>query len=117
MAWLVLVVAGLAETGWAIGLKYTHGFTRLGPSLVTVALMVVSFVLLAHAMRTLPLGTAYTVWVGIGACGAVLAGIVLFGEARHPLRLLCVLLIVAGIVGLRLLEPAVPPRAGAPPPG
>jgi quaternary ammonium compound-resistance protein SugE len=117
MAWLVLVVAGLAETGWAIGLKYTDGFTRLRPSLVTVALMVLSFLLLAHAMRTLPLGTAYTVWVGIGACGAVVAGIVLFGEDRHPLRLFCVLLIVAGIVGLRLLEPAVPARGSLPPPG
>lgn len=108
MAWLVLLAAGLAETGWAIGLKYTQGFTRLTPSLVTVALMIVSFALLAQALRWLPLGTAYAVWVGIGAAGTVAAGIYLFGESRDPLRLLCVALILAGVVGLRLIEPAPP---------
>jgi quaternary ammonium compound-resistance protein SugE len=105
MAWLVLFAAGLAETGWAIGLKYTYGFTRLTPTIITVALMIVSFALLAQALRSLPLGTAYAVWVGIGVCGTVIAGIYLFDEPRHPLRLLCIGLIVAGVLGLRLLEP------------
>jgi len=102
MYWIVLVVAGLFEIGWAIGLKYTGGFTRLIPSVLTGAAMVVSIVLLALAAKKLPLGTAYAVWTGIGAVGAVTLGIVLFGESAQPLRLLCVGLIVAGIVGLKL---------------
>ncbi|MDR6936231.1 MULTISPECIES: quaternary ammonium compound efflux SMR transporter SugE [unclassified Luteibacter] len=102
MYWIVLVVAGLFEIGWAIGLKYTEGFTRLVPSVLTGAAMVVSIVLLALAAKKLPLGTAYAVWTGIGAVGAVTLGIVLFGESAQPLRLLCVGLIVAGIVGLKL---------------
>jgi quaternary ammonium compound-resistance protein SugE len=101
MAWIVLVVAGLFEIGWAIGLKYTEGFTRLGPSLWTATSMVLSVVLLGWSMRTLPVGTAYAVWTGIGAVGTVVLGIVLFAEPATALRLACVALIVAGIVGLR----------------
>ncbi|AEG92200.1 quaternary ammonium compound efflux SMR transporter SugE [Ramlibacter tataouinensis] len=102
MAWLVLVIAGLFEVGWAIGLKYTEGFTRLWPSVGTVAAMVVSVVLLGWAMRTLPVGTAYAVWTGIGAVGTVVLGIVLFGEPATVARLACVGLILAGIVGLKI---------------
>ena len=103
MAWIVLVVAGLFEVCWAIGLKYTDGFTRLWPSIGTVTAMVVSVVLLGWAMRTLPVGTAYAVWTGIGAVGTVLLGIVLFGEPATVARLLCVGLVVAGILGLKLV--------------
>jgi quaternary ammonium compound-resistance protein SugE len=102
MAWLVLVVAGLFEVGWAIGLKYTEGFTRLWPSALTVAAMVLSVVLLGWAMRTLPVGTAYAVWTGIGAVGTVILGIVLFQEPATVARLACVGLILAGIVGLKV---------------
>ncbi|MDF3981404.1 quaternary ammonium compound efflux SMR transporter SugE [Luteibacter sp. PPL201] len=102
MYWLILLVAGLFEVAWAVGLKYTEGFTRLVPSLLTGTAMLVSVVLLAAAAKKLPLGTAYAVWTGIGAVGAVTLGIVLFGESAQPLRLLCVGLIVAGIVGLKL---------------
>ncbi|MDY1550035.1 quaternary ammonium compound efflux SMR transporter SugE [Luteibacter sahnii] len=102
MYWLILLVAGLFEVAWAVGLKYTEGFTRLVPSLLTGVAMLVSIVLLAAAAKKLPLGTAYAVWTGIGAVGAVTLGIVLFGESAQPLRLLCVGLIVAGIVGLKL---------------
>lgn len=101
-AWVLLVVAGLLETGWAIGLKYTQGFTRLWPSAATAAAMVASLWLLARALRILPVGTAYAVWTGIGAVGAAILGIVLFGESRAALRLACLTLIVAEIVGLRL---------------
>jgi quaternary ammonium compound-resistance protein SugE len=103
MAWVVLVVAGLFEVVWAIGLKYTDGFTRLWPSVATVVAMVASVVLLAWAMKTLPVGTAYAVWTGIGAVGTVILGIALFGEAATLARLACVGLIVAGIVGLKLV--------------
>ena len=103
MAWLALVVAGVFEVAWAIGLKYTDGFTRLWPSVGTAAAMIVSVVLLAWAMRTLPVGTAYAVWTGIGAVGTVILGIALFGEAATLARLACVGLIVAGIVGLKLV--------------
>ncbi|MFO1309391.1 MAG: quaternary ammonium compound efflux SMR transporter SugE [Burkholderiales bacterium] len=103
MAWVVLVVAGLFEVAWAIGLKYTDGFTRLWPSVGTVAAMVASVVLLAWTMKTLPVGTAYAVWTGIGAVGTVILGIALFGEAATFARLACVGLIVAGIVGLKLV--------------
>lgn len=102
MAWVYLLLAGLLEIAWAVGLKYTEGFTRLWPSLWTGAAMILSMLLLAVAVRTLPLGTAYAVWTGVGAVGTALLGIVLFGEPRDTARLLCVLLIVAGIVGLKL---------------
>jgi Membrane transporters of cations and cationic drugs len=102
MYWSILVLAGLFEIAWAVGLKYTEGFTKLVPSLLTGGAMVISIVLLAFAAKKLPLGTAYAVWTGIGAVGAVTLGIVLFGESAQPLRLLCVGLIVAGIVGLKL---------------
>lgn len=102
MAWFILVVAGLLEIGWAIGLKYTDGFTRLWPSIGTVAIMAISMILLGLAMKSLPVGTAYAVFVGIGAIGAVILGIVLFGESASPVRLICVALIIAGIVGLKL---------------
>ena len=98
----MLVIAGLFEVGWAIGLKYTEGFTRLWPSVGTVAAMVFSVVLLGWAMRTLPVGTAYAVWTGIGAVGTVILGIVLFQEPATVARLLCVAMILAGIVGLKL---------------
>ncbi len=103
MAWLYLVVAGLFEVGWAIGLKYTEGFTRLGPSLWTGASMAASLFLLAQALRTLPVGTSYAVWTGIGSVGTALLGIVLLGESKDALRLLCLSLIVVGIVGLKLV--------------
>ena len=102
MAWVILVIAGLFEVGWAIGLKYTEGFTRPWPTVGTVAAMTVSVVLLGWAMRTLPVGTAYAVWTGIGALGTVILGIVLFGEPATVARLVCVGLILAGIVGLKL---------------
>ena len=103
MAWTLLLLAGLFEVAWAIGLKYTDGFTRPGPSVATLAAMVVSVVLLAIALRTLPVGTAYAVWTGIGAVGTALLGIVLFGEPAGVARLACIGLIVAGIVGLKLV--------------
>jgi len=102
MYWFVLVLAGLFEIAWAVGLKYTEGFSKLVPSVLTGAAMLVSIVLLAYATKKLPLGTAYAVWTGIGAVGAVTLGIVLFGESAQPLRLLCVGLIVVGILGLKL---------------
>ena len=103
MAWIILIIAGLLEVCWAIGLKYTEGFTRLWPSVGTVAAMTASVVLLGWAMRTLPVGTAYAVWTGIGAVGTVLLGIVLFGEPATVARLACVGLVVAGILGLKLM--------------
>jgi quaternary ammonium compound-resistance protein SugE len=106
MAWLTLVVAGLFEVGWAIGLKYTDGFTRLWPSLATIAAMIVSLGLLGLAMKTLPVGTSYAVWVGVGAVGTAILGIVLLGEPANAGRLLSLGLIVAGIVGLKLSSPA-----------
>ena len=102
MAWLVLFVAGLFEVAWAIGLKYTEGFTRFWPSAATAAAMVLSVVLLGWAMRSLPVGTAYAVWTGIGAVGTVALGIFLFGEPATAARLACVAMILAGIVGLKL---------------
>lgn len=106
MAWALLVAAGILEIGWAIGLKYTEGFTRLWPSVWTIAAMVVSMYLLALAARTLPIGTAYAVWVGIGAAGAMILGMALLGEPRTIARIACVGLILAGVIGLKLLEPA-----------
>ena len=105
MVWLLLFLAGLMEIGWAIGLKYTDNFTRPLPSLLTVLAMGVSFWLLSYAMKTIPVGTAYAVWTGIGAVGTVILGIVLFDEPATPLRLLCVVLIIAGIAGLKFLSP------------
>jgi quaternary ammonium compound-resistance protein SugE len=102
LPWIYLLLAGIAEIGWALGLKYSDGFTRTGPSLATVAGMVVSFWLLSLAMRTIPLGTAYAVWTGIGAVGTVILGMLWFGESRDLVRILCIVLIVAGIVGLKL---------------
>jgi quaternary ammonium compound-resistance protein SugE len=102
MAWLLLVVAGLLEVGWAIGLKYTEGFTRLWPTVGTVGAMLLSIGLLGVAMKTLPVGTAYAVWVGIGAVGTAALGIVLLGEVASVGRLVSLGLIVAGIVGLKL---------------
>ena len=102
MAWTYLVVAGLLEVAWAIGLKYTHGFTRLWPSVGTLAAMGVSFYLLSRALHTLPVGTGYAVWTGIGAVGASILGMVLFGEPRDATRIAGICLIVGGIVLLRI---------------
>lgn len=102
MPWIYLLVAGLLEVVWAIGLKYTEGFTRLWPSVITGSAMAASIVLLAMAVKTLPIGTAYAIWTGIGAVGAVILGIVLFGDSASPLRLACVGLVVLGMVGLKL---------------
>lgn len=104
MAWVFLVVAGLLEVVWAIGLKYTQGFTRLWPSLGTLAAMVASFLLLAQALKVIPVGTGYAVWTGIGAVGAAIVGMLFLGEPRHAARIVCLLLIVAGIVGLNLVS-------------
>jgi quaternary ammonium compound-resistance protein SugE len=104
MAWAYLVVAGLFECGWAIGLKYTDGFTKLIPSLLTVSAMAISFWLLSVAMRTIPVGTAYAGWVGIGAVGVAILGMVLLGESRDIMKIVCLLLIVAGIIGLKLVS-------------
>lgn len=106
MNWLLLIIAGLFEVGWAIGLKYTHGFTRLWPSVATLAAIVISMGLLGIAMKSLPVGTAYAVWVGVGMVGAAVLGIVLFGEPVNIWRILSLSLIVAGIVGLKLSTPA-----------
>ena len=105
MAWINLIVAGIFEIGWAIGLKYTQGFTRLLPSLATVGAMIVSFDLLSRALKTIPVGTAYAVWTGIGATGTAILGMVLFGESRDVLRAFCILLIIAGVVGLKIVSP------------
>ncbi len=102
MAWIYLVIAGFLEVGWAIGLKYTQGFTKLWPSLVTILMMIASFALLSTAVKTLPIGTAYAVWTGIGAAGTAILGVILFGEPRNLFKFLCIVLIIAGIVGLRI---------------
>ena len=102
MAWFLLVIAGLLEIGWAIGLKYTDGFTRFWPTAGTLTALVLSVSLLGLATRTLPVGTAYAVWTGIGAAGTVIGGILLFGEPATATRLACVGLIIAGIVGLKM---------------
>jgi len=105
MPWFLVFVAGLFEIAWALGLKYTDGWTRLWPSVVTVVCMAGSFVLLSLALRTIPIGTAYAVWTGIGAAGTAIVGILLLGEPRDLGRLLCIGLIVVGVVGLKLLSP------------
>ncbi|HYQ37718.1 MAG TPA: quaternary ammonium compound efflux SMR transporter SugE [Pseudomonas sp.] len=102
MPWLILLLAGLLEVGWAVGLKYTDSFTRPLPTILTIAAMLASIALLGLALKALPLGTAYAIWTGIGAVGTVLAGVLLFGESLAPLRLLSILLIVAGLIGLKL---------------
>lgn len=102
MAWFLVIVAGLLETGWAVGLKYTEGFTKLVPSLLTIAGIVLSMFLLSLAARTLPIGTAYAVWVGIGALGAATLGMVLLGEPATPARLFFLTLLLVSIVGLKL---------------
>jgi quaternary ammonium compound-resistance protein SugE len=102
MAWILLIIAGLFEMGWAVGLKYSEGLTRLWPSVWTAASMAVSLYLLGVALRTLPLGTAYAVWTGIGAAGTAVVGMILFDEPRDVVRFLCIGLILAGIVGLKL---------------
>ena len=102
MAWLYLLVAGLLEVGWAIGLKYTEGFSRLGPSFATIAAMILSLGFLGLALKTLPVGTAYAIWTGVGAVGTAILGIYLFAEPANAMRLACIGLIVSGIVGLKL---------------
>ena len=102
MPWLHLIIAGLLEVAWAIGLKQTEGWTRLWPSVITALLMIASFFFLSLALRSLPLGTAYAIWTGIGAVGTAVVGICVFGEPRTAARLACIVLIVAGIVGLKL---------------
>ena len=106
MNWLILILAGLFEIGWAIGLKYTDGFTRLWPTVGTVLAMVISLSLLGIAMKSLPVGTAYAVWVGVGAVGTAILGIVLLGEPANAGRLLSLALILAGIIGLKMATPA-----------
>ena len=101
MAWGILLVAALFEVGWAVGLKYTHGFTKLWPSVLTITAMVVSMFLLAMAVRTIPVGTGYAVWTGIGAVGTAILGIALFGEPMTAWRVVCLLFIVGGVIGLK----------------
>lgn len=102
MNWIYLIIAGFLEIGWAIGLKYTEGWSKLYPSLITAALMIASFQFLSLALKTLPIGTAYAIWTGIGAVGTAIVGMILFDEPRDFLRILCILLIIAGIAGLKL---------------
>ncbi len=104
MVGFLLFLAGVAEAGWAVGLKYTEGFTRLWPSLATVSAMAVSFFLLSKTLQVIPVGTAYAVWTGIGATGAAILGMILFGESRALPRILCILLIISGVVGLRVFS-------------
>ncbi|HYE03097.1 MAG TPA: quaternary ammonium compound efflux SMR transporter SugE [Phycisphaerales bacterium] len=111
MAWIILVVAGLFEVGWAVGLKYTHGFTRLWPSVFTAAAIVISMYLLAIASRTLPIGTAYAVWVGIGAVGAATLGMALLDEPVTSGRVFFLCLLLVSIIGLKLTAPAAAPQA------
>lgn len=106
MDWIYLLLAGLFECGWAIGLKYTDGFTKLIPSIFTVLAMAVSFWLLSVAMKTIPIGTAYAVWTGIGAVAIAILGMILFGESRDIIRIICLFLIISGIVGLKLVSPS-----------
>ena len=102
MSWLMLFVAGLLEVVWAVGLKYTHGFSRLVPSVITIVAMIASMALLSWAMKSLPVGTAYAVWTGIGAVGAAITGILLLGESASPMRIASLVLIVMGIIGLKM---------------
>ena len=102
MAWIILVLAGLFEVGWAIGLKYSEGLTKLWPTIGTVVAMIISLCLLGIAMKSLPVGTAYSVWVGVGSVGTLILGIILFGEPVNAARLISVALIISGIIGLKL---------------
>lgn len=104
MSWLILFIAGLLEVVWAVGLKYTHGFSRLVPSVITIVAMIASMALLSWAMKSLPVGTAYAVWTGIGAVGAAITGILLLGESASPMRIASLALIVMGIIGLKMSE-------------
>lgn len=104
MAWLYLIVAGIFECGWAIGIKYTDGFTKFWPSVLTLTAMAISIWLLSMAMKTIPIGTAYAIWTGIGAVGVTIVGMLLFNESREILRIFCLLLIVAGIIGLKIVS-------------
>ena len=104
MAWTLLVIAGVLEVVWAVGLKYTDGWTRLWPSVFTLAVMLIDFFILSAAMKSLPVGTAYAVWVGIGVTGVAIAGMIAFGESASPLRLGFIAMIVIGVVGLRIAE-------------
>lgn len=105
MAWILLVIAGLLEVGWALGLKATEGWTRLIPSLLTAGSMILSFILLSQALKTLPISLAYAVWVGIGSIGVAVVGMLFLGESASPSKLLCLGLIIAGIIGLKLTDP------------
>jgi quaternary ammonium compound-resistance protein SugE len=105
MAWISLLLAGALEIIWALSMKYSHGFTRLGPTLLMFGAIAMSFALLGLSLKSVPFGTAYAVWTGIGAAGAAIAGIALFGEASDPGRIGCIALIVIGVVGLRLVSP------------
>jgi quaternary ammonium compound-resistance protein SugE len=104
MPWVYLFIAGLTEIAWAIGLKQSHGWTRFWPSVITAALMIVSFAFLSLALKTLPIGTAYAVWTGIGAAGTAIVGIYFFGESRDAMRVICIGLIIAGVAGLRVFS-------------
>ena len=104
MAWIYLFIAGLFEIGWAVGLKYTEGFTKVWPSVITIATMILSFYFLSTAVKTIPIGTAYAIWTGIGAVGTAILGIILFGESKEFMRMLFILLIVVGIVGLKFFS-------------
>ena len=106
MAWIYLLVAGILEIAWAIGLKYTEGFSRLWPSVMTIGAMIASFGLLAQALKTIPVGTGYAVWTGIGAAGTATIGMLFLGESREVLRIVCIVLIVAGVLGLKLASTA-----------
>jgi quaternary ammonium compound-resistance protein SugE len=105
MKWLILIVAGLLETGWAVGLKYSQGFTKLIPSVFTIVGMIASFYFLSLSLKSLPLGTAYAIWTGIGTVGTVILGVILFKEPMDIMRIICIGFIVAGIVGLRVVSP------------
>ena len=105
MPWILLLLAGLSEIGWAVGLKYTEGFSRLWPSVGTITAMVVSMILLGLAVKALPIGTAYAVWTGIGTVGTAILGIALFGESMSAMRLVCIALIAIGIIGLKIVSP------------
>lgn len=102
MAWLYLIIAGFFEVIWVISLKYSHGFTKLTPSIITIITMICSFLLLSHAMKTLPMGTAYAVWTSIGIIGATILGIFIFHESLNPFRIICLLLVLIGVIGLKI---------------
>lgn len=106
MAWWYLIIAGICEVAWAIGLKYAEGFTRVYPSLFTIVTMIISFLLLSLSLKTLPLGTAYTVWTGIGAAGTVLYGLFFLGEPATIMRISCIVLIIIAVIGLKLSSPS-----------